>query len=67
MILTGSVVIRRNRRHIVSNPQENSPIIDKLHLEDPTSDEIIQTQTNNVPISVNCNTRDIVSRSGKIS
>ena len=39
MMLTGSV-IRRNQRLIVSNPQENSPIIDIVPLEDPTSDEI---------------------------
>ena len=35
MIQTGSM-IRRNRRYIVSNPQQNSSIIDEVPLEDPT-------------------------------
>ena len=66
MIPTGSV-IRRNQRDIVSNPQENSLIIDEVPLEDPTGDEIIQTETNNVPIAINCNVKDNVTRSGRIS
>ena len=40
MIPTG-LVIKRNQRDIVSNPQENSPIIDEVPLEDPTGDETI--------------------------
>ena len=56
---------RRNHWDIVSNPQENSPIIDEVPLEDPTSDETTQTQTNNILIAVNCNTRNIITRSGK--
>ena len=47
MIPTG-LVIRKNQWDIVSNSQENSPIIDEVRLEDPTGDETIQTQTNNV-------------------
>ena len=66
MIPTG-LVIKRNQQDIVSNPQENSPIIDEVPLEDPTGDETIQTQTNNVPIAINCNVKDNVTRSGRIS
>ena len=61
------LVVKRNQRDSVSNLQENSPIIDEVPLEDPTDDETIQTQTNNVPIAINCNVKDNITRSGRIS
>ena len=37
MIPTG-LMIKRNQQDSVSNPQESSPIIDEVPLEDPTGD-----------------------------